>query len=148
MYVKSASWKSIWSRQSWKRFHFSKNYYGHKAFDLQLNVPHVQGDQMSLWKNRPQCSPTHVLLKLLHNVCRGKRNPKNLGYFCNFQNIKNRPIRVYVMITIFCDFCQFSAKKLALFWVKDANFFAIFFGENIFKIITSVPGYPDRRAHK
>jgi hypothetical protein len=56
------------------------------------------------------------------------------------------------MITIFCNFRQFSAKKLAffsktnvtikifhnlaLFRVKNANFFA----ENIFKIITSVPG--------
>jgi hypothetical protein len=29
---------------------------------------------------------------------------------------------------------------LALFWAKNANFFAEFFGENIFKIITSVPG--------
>jgi hypothetical protein len=54
---------------------------------------------------------------------------------------------VDVMITIFCDFCQFSAKKmaffsktnvminffqnLALFRVKNANFSAKFFGENI-----------------
>jgi hypothetical protein len=30
-------------------------------------------------------------------------------------------------------------QNLALFWVKNANFFAIFFGENILKIITSVP---------
>jgi hypothetical protein len=29
--------------------------------------------------------------------------------------------------------------NLALFWVKNANFFADCFGENIFKIITSVP---------
>jgi uncharacterized protein (DUF1499 family) len=59
------------------------------------------------------------------------------------------------MITIFCDFSQFSAKKLAfflntnvmiknlhnlaLFSVKNANIFAEFFGENILKIITSVP---------
>jgi hypothetical protein len=65
---------------------------------------------------------------------------------------------VDVMITIFGDFSQFSAKKLvfflntnvminffqnlALFWVKNANFFAKIFGENISKIITSVPGYP------
>jgi hypothetical protein len=65
---------------------------------------------------------------------------------------------VDVMITIFCDLCQFSAKKLsffsktnvmiqflhnlALFWAKNANFFAKFFGENILKIITSVPGSP------
>jgi hypothetical protein len=56
---------------------------------------------------------------------------------------------VDVMITIFCDFRPFSAKKLAffsktnvmmkilhnsaLFWVKNANFFADFFGENIEK---------------
>jgi hypothetical protein len=52
-----------------------------------------------------------------------------------------------VIITIFCDFRPFSAKKLAffskanvmiktlhnlaLFRVKNANFFAEFFGENI-----------------
>jgi hypothetical protein len=51
------------------------------------------------------------------------------------------------MIAIFCDFPPFSAKKLAfflntnvminffqnlaLFWVKNANFFAKFFDENI-----------------
>jgi hypothetical protein len=33
--------------------------------------------------------------------------------------------------------------NLALFRVKNANFFAEFFGENIFKIITSVPGWAD-----
>jgi hypothetical protein len=54
---------------------------------------------------------------------------------------------VDVTIIIFCDFWQFSAKKmaffsknnvmikilhnLALFWVKNANFFAKFFVENI-----------------
>jgi hypothetical protein len=54
---------------------------------------------------------------------------------------------VDVMITIFCDFRQFLAEKLpffsktnvminffqnlALFWDKNANFFAEFFGENI-----------------
>jgi hypothetical protein len=62
---------------------------------------------------------------------------------------------VDVMITIFCDFCQFSAKKLAFFLKtnvlikflqksssslsKNANIFAKFFGDNIFKIITPVP---------
>jgi hypothetical protein len=60
---------------------------------------------------------------------------------------------VDVMITNFCDFFQFSAKKFAfffntnvsifqnltLFQVKNANFFAKFFGENIFKIITLAP---------
>jgi hypothetical protein len=65
------------------------------------------------------------------------------------------------MITIFCDFCQFSAKKLvfisktnvmikffkkfALFCVTNANLFAEFFGENILKIITSVPDWANIR---
>jgi hypothetical protein len=55
--------------------------------------------------------------------------------------------RVDVMITIFCDFCQFSAKQFAFFsktkcydqifakssssLSKIANIFANFFGENI-----------------
>jgi hypothetical protein len=30
--------------------------------------------------------------------------------------------------------------NLALFRAQNANFFAVFFGENILKIITSVPG--------
>jgi hypothetical protein len=30
--------------------------------------------------------------------------------------------------------------NIALFWFKNANVFAEFFGENILKIITSVPG--------
>jgi hypothetical protein len=58
---------------------------------------------------------------------------------------------VDVMITVFCNFCQVLAKRLALFsrtnvmikffhnlalfWVKKRHFL----GENIFKIITSVP---------
>jgi hypothetical protein len=32
--------------------------------------------------------------------------------------------------------------NLALPWVKNAKFFAEIFGENIFKITTSVPGHP------
>jgi hypothetical protein len=59
------------------------------------------------------------------------------------------------MIIIFGDFCQFSAKKMAFFsktnvminffsktsssLSKNANIFTNVFGENIFKIITSVP---------
>jgi hypothetical protein len=53
---------------------------------------------------------------------------------------------VDVMIKIFCDFPQFSAKKLAFFskfsfvLSPKRHLFAKFFGENILKIITSVPG--------
>jgi hypothetical protein len=76
---------------------------------------------------------------------------------------------VNVMITIFCDFRQLSVKilaffsktnvmikilhNLAMFWVKNANFFAEFVGENFIKIITGrnaisefrkkIPSFPD-----
>jgi hypothetical protein len=36
--------------------------------------------------------------------------------------------------------------KLALFRVKNANFFAEVFGENILKSITSVPGHTGRSS--
>jgi hypothetical protein len=36
-------------------------------------------------------------------------------------------------------------QKLALFCVKNANIFAKFFGENILKIITSVPDWANFR---
>jgi hypothetical protein len=61
---------------------------------------------------------------------------------------------VDVMITIFCYFCQFSAEKNGVFSQKPmlwSHFWnqtscslrknAIFFGENIFKIVTSVLGF-------
>jgi hypothetical protein len=38
--------------------------------------------------------------------------------------------------------------NLALFWVKKRQFFAEFFGKNIFKIITSVPGVHVLRKKK
>jgi hypothetical protein len=38
-------------------------------------------------------------------------------------------------------------QKLALFCVKNANIFAKFFGKNIFKIITSVPGLVASSPH-
>jgi hypothetical protein len=66
------------------------------------------------------------------------------------------------MITILCDFRQFSAKKLAFFTKtnvmitifaktssslsKKRQFFAKFFVENIFKIVTSVAGASTYRA--
>jgi hypothetical protein len=68
-----------------------------------------------------------------------------------FANFRRKKLAFFsktnVMITIFCDFCQFSAKhwrfsqkpmlwshflqKLAVVWAKNANIFAKFFGENI-----------------
>jgi hypothetical protein len=67
---------------------------------------------------------------------------------------------VEVTITNFCDFCQFLAKNIGvllnqcndqLFFTKNsssfsknAKFFGNFFGKNILKTITSVPGHPVR----
>jgi hypothetical protein len=45
-----------------------------------------QGDQMRLWKCRPIWSPTNYFSKLIHNWYRWKKHPKNLNYYCNFQN--------------------------------------------------------------
>jgi hypothetical protein len=44
---------------------------------------------------------------------------------------------------IFANFLRKNrrfSQKLAAAWAKNANIFARFFGENILKIITSVPG--------
>jgi hypothetical protein len=61
-----------------------------------------------------------------------------------------------VKVAIFCNFCHFWGEKMAFFsktnvtvefllivavvYVKNAHFLPNCFGENIFKIITSVPG--------
>jgi hypothetical protein len=52
--------------------------------------PRVQGGQMRLRKNGPKCSPTHFTSKLLHNFYLGKKQPKILGYFCNFKKSAQR----------------------------------------------------------
>jgi hypothetical protein len=45
-----------------------------------------QGDQITWWKSRPNCSPTHCSSKLIHPRYRGKKQPKNFRHFCHFQN--------------------------------------------------------------
>jgi hypothetical protein len=40
-----------------------------------------QGDQMSLRKNRPKCSQTHLLSKLMHNFYPGKKLAHGFGIF-------------------------------------------------------------------
>jgi hypothetical protein len=63
------------------------------------------------------------------------------------------------MITIFCDFRQFSAKifsktnvmikifaSFSFVLSQKRQFFAKFFGENIQKIVTSVPGWTRTRG--
>jgi hypothetical protein len=53
-------------------------------------VSAYQGDQMSLWKSRPKCSPTHFLSKLMRNFHRGKSSTKVYIYFCHFQKTAQR----------------------------------------------------------
>jgi hypothetical protein len=49
----------------------------------------IQGDQISLWNNRPKCNP-----KFIHNFSVGKKLPKIWNYICNLKNLKEnyRPI--------------------------------------------------------
>jgi hypothetical protein len=79
-------------------------------------------------------------------------------------NFFSNSLGVDVLITIFCNFCQFSAKKsgvfsktnvmikflhdLASFRVKKTPFFANFLRENILKIKTLVPGHPGFRQRQ
>jgi hypothetical protein len=89
-------------------------------------------------------------------ICQNKNRRKKVSFKSSLKFLfshKSKFLLVTggdVMITIFCEFGQFSAKKfaffskpmlwsnffqnLALFWVKNANFFVKFFGENIQKI--------------
>jgi hypothetical protein len=41
----------------------------------------LQGDQMSLWKNRPKSSPTHFLSLLMHKLKSGIKMPQNVIFF-------------------------------------------------------------------
>jgi hypothetical protein len=51
-----------------------------------------------------------------------------------FANFRRKNWRFSQKPMLWSKFC------IILIWVKNANFFAEFFGENIWKIITSVPG--------
>jgi hypothetical protein len=81
-------------------------------------------------------------------------NPSSSNFFSSnpslskFYNIEPQSVELIfhrtgdnVMITIFCDFSEFSTKKIGVFQYKffKYKFFAEFFSENILKIITSVP---------
>jgi hypothetical protein len=56
--------------------------------------------------------------------------------FLRFFPIFGEKLAFFFNTNVMINFFQ----NLALFRVKNANFFAKFFGENILKIITSVPG--------
>jgi hypothetical protein len=102
--------------------------------------------------NNTGLSQNNLLAPWIHKGFKANDFQKELLQ-CKYHDFR-RP-GVDVMITIFWDFWRFSAKKLAffsktnvmikilhnlaLFWVKTANFLLNFFGENILKIITSVP---------
>jgi hypothetical protein len=42
-----------------------------------------------LWSNRPKRSPNPFWSKLTHNLYRGKKEPKNVDFVCNFQTLHN-----------------------------------------------------------
>jgi hypothetical protein len=114
-------------------------------------------------KESPKMWPKPFFVKIITERLLWKGVAPKVGllqkWFTKKPKVNNQKAKINqsgVDVTIFCDFCQFSAKKLAfilknqcydhffylnlaLFWVKNANFFAKFFGENILKIITSVP---------
>jgi hypothetical protein len=54
-----------------------------------------------------------------------------------FDNFRRKKLAFFSETNVLINF---FLQNLALFWVKNANFFADFFGENIQKIMTSVPG--------
>jgi hypothetical protein len=127
-----------------------------------------QGDQLSLLKNRPNCSPALFVKIITQLLPREKSTPKNwaTSEFKKLPKGNTRPLcrrkfaqsGVDVMIPIFCDFSQFSAKNMAFLLNTNVmiNFFSEFsfvlsqkrqfflqnVSEKIFlKIITSVPGH-------
>jgi hypothetical protein len=53
---------------------------------LDKNLALDQGDQMSLWKNRQNSSPSRFLSKLIQSFIRGK-SAKKLVSGCNFQKL-------------------------------------------------------------
>jgi hypothetical protein len=53
--------------------------------EVSTGLPATQGDQMSLLKASPKCSPTHFLLKLMHDFHSRKNWTKHLCYFCNLR---------------------------------------------------------------
>jgi hypothetical protein len=57
--------------------------------------------------------------------------------FLRFSTIFGKKLAFFSKINVMIKILH----NLALFWVKNVNFFAKFFGENILKIITSVPGW-------
>jgi hypothetical protein len=88
-------------------------------------VGHNQGDQMSLWKSRPKCSPTHVLSHLLHNYKRGEKLHKFLYYFCNLQKmpkVNSRPMSENLPDLVTMGASTKKTKKLfSLFCARRRN---------------------------
>jgi hypothetical protein len=66
-------------------------------FGLYFFTTHMytcQGDQMSLWKDRPTCSPNHFTQKLLHNLNHGKSGPQIWATYVTFNQLSkvNHPM--------------------------------------------------------
>jgi hypothetical protein len=76
---------------------------------------------------------------LMNRVTRGRCYDHN---FLRFFSIFGEKLAFFSKINVMIKILH----NLALFWVKNVNFFAKFFGENILKIITSVPDWANFRV--
>jgi hypothetical protein len=74
----------------------------------------IQGDQMSLWKNRPKCSQTHFCqnqcITLTMRIC----SPKNVGIFYG-------PLDYFMVITSVCIFCGHLVYFLSFWYVAPGK---------------------------
>jgi hypothetical protein len=90
-------------------------------------------------RRQPYKRKWQPLIKFV-NVAKCKLTPGTWGrcYDNNFQRVSpifGENLAFFLKTNVLIIFLH----KLAVLWVKYANLFAEFFGENIFKIITSVP---------
>jgi hypothetical protein len=89
-------------------------------------------ENMSKVKNHPKCE-----------------NATSLGSMLWSQFSATFAKKIGEKIGIYLKKCKYHfLHNLSLFWAKNAYCFADFFGENILKIITSVPGQPDTNTGK
>jgi hypothetical protein len=130
-------WSSIFSEKNFRKIFYSSRI-------LEKNSSKTKENYVSDNYGNDFCVFFKTRSHIYKLVCKPD-NVSSENYGWNWF-VKSTP-GVDVMITIFGDFWQFSAKKLAffsktnvminilhnlaLFWVKNANFFAEFFGENI-----------------
>jgi hypothetical protein len=53
------------------------------------NFGSSQSVRMSLWKNRPKCSPTHFCVRINTSTFPWEKVPSQLGYFWNYKKFQS-----------------------------------------------------------